>query len=157
MGRIGLRVACTALLLALATAPVAAASDASLCRVARAQHAQFFEDQKAFTTAFSGGETVRATQLSIILRGDIAQFRERVRAERASTARGRRMRAAIFPMLDGWRAGVRSFDEAINRTETGTEGAADQFMEGLRRIAEATAGASGAFARANCRLPRPPA
>lgn len=157
MGRLSVRIACGALLLALATAPVAAASDASLCRVARAQHAEFFEHQKAFTEAFSGGDTVRAAQLSAFLSGDIVEFRQRVRAQRASTARGQRMRTAIFRMLDGWRGGVRSFDEAINRTETGAAGAADTFMEGLRRIAEATAAASGTLARANCRLPRPPA
>ena len=157
MGRHGLRVACCTLLLVLAGAPVAAASDASLCRVARAQHAEFFEHQKAFTQVYSGGDTVRAAQLSAFLSGDIVEFRQRVRAQRASTARGKRMRTAIFRMLDGWATGVRSFDEAIDRTETGTAGAADKFTEGLRRIAEATAGATGALARANCRFPRPPA
>lgn len=154
MGRLGLRAACAALLICLSGAPVAAASDASLCRVARAQHAQFFEHLKAFTQTFSAGDTVRAAQNSAFMSGSIVEFRQRVREQRPSTARGRQMRTAIFRMLDGWRTGVRSFDEAIDRTETGSDGAADKFMEGLRRIAGAAARASGTFGRANCRLPR---
>lgn len=146
-----------ALLLGLAAAPVAAASDASLCRTARAQHTAFLQTQVTFTEAFTGGDTARAAQHLIFLGADIDRYRSRVRAQRPSSSRGTAMRSAIFRMLDRWRVGLRSFDEAIARSESGREGAADQFTDGLRRIAAAASAASGAFTRANCRQPRSPA
>lgn len=146
--------ACLVVSLALAAAPVAAASDASLCRAAQTQHRAFLQTQLTFTEAFTGGDTARAAQYLIFLGADRDRYRSRVSAQRPSSARGRQLKSAIFRMLDRWRGALRTFDDAIARSETGAEGAPDRFMNGLRELSAAAVGASRAFTRANCRQPR---
>jgi hypothetical protein len=148
--------ACLVLGLALAAAPVAAASDASLCRAAQTQHRAFLQTQLAFTEAFTGGNMDRAAQRLILLGADRDRYRSRIAAQRPSSERGRQLKSAIFRMLDRWRGALRAFDDAIARSETGAEGAPDRFMDGLRELASAAQGASRAFTRASCRQPRLP-